>query len=73
MLPDPDIEHVKHGGKVFMPPGALDKLTRLQVVEFFLSAHTAAVVYPIFEHILALLESFHREVRGTSDHIPMCM
>ncbi|KAK0508423.1 hypothetical protein JMJ35_009507 [Cladonia borealis] len=31
MLPGPDREHVNHGGKVFMPPSALDKLTRLHI------------------------------------------
>ena len=31
MLAGPDREHVNHGGKVFMPPSALDKLTRLHI------------------------------------------
>jgi len=31
MLPGPERESVNHGGKVFMPPSALDKLTRLHI------------------------------------------
>lgn len=31
MLPGPDREHANHGGKVFLPPSALDKLTRLHI------------------------------------------
>ena len=31
MLPGPDRENVNHGGKVMMPPSALDKLTRLHI------------------------------------------
>jgi ubiquitin fusion degradation protein 1 len=31
MLPGPNREDANHGGKVFLPPSALDKLTRLQI------------------------------------------
>ena len=31
MLPGPERENINHGGKVFMPPSALDKLTRLRI------------------------------------------
>ena len=31
MLPGPDREDANHGGKVFLPPSALDKLTRLHI------------------------------------------
>ncbi|KAI9716947.1 MAG: hypothetical protein M1812_005096 [Candelaria pacifica] len=31
MLPGPDRDHANHGGKVFLPPSALDKLTRLHI------------------------------------------
>lgn len=31
MLPGPDREELNHGGKVFLPPSALDKLTRLHI------------------------------------------
>ncbi|KAL8921975.1 MAG: hypothetical protein Q9208_005429 [Pyrenodesmia sp. 3 TL-2023] len=31
MLPGPERENVSHGGKVIMPPSALDKLTRLHI------------------------------------------
>lgn len=31
MMPGPDRENVNHGGKVIMPPSALDKLTRLHI------------------------------------------
>ena len=31
MLPGLEREHVNHGGKVMMPPSALDKLTRLHI------------------------------------------
>ena len=31
MLPGPEREHLNHGGKVIMPPSALDKLTRLHI------------------------------------------
>jgi ubiquitin fusion degradation protein 1 len=31
MLPGPDRENANHGGKVFLPPSALDKLTRLHI------------------------------------------
>ncbi|KAF2005503.1 ubiquitin fusion degradation protein-like protein 1 [Amniculicola lignicola CBS 123094] len=31
MLPGPDREEANHGGKVFLPPSALDKLTRLHI------------------------------------------
>ena len=31
MLPGPEREDANHGGKVFMPPSALDKLTRLHI------------------------------------------
>ena len=31
MMPGPERENVNHGGKVIMPPSALDKLTRLHV------------------------------------------
>lgn len=31
MLPGPEREDVNHGGKVFMAPSALDKLTRLHI------------------------------------------
>ena len=31
MLPGPERENVNHGGKVMMPPSALDKLTRLHI------------------------------------------
>lgn len=31
MMPGPDRENVQHGGKVIMPPSALDKLTRLHI------------------------------------------
>src|SRR3954454_16271611 len=31
MLPGPDREKANHGGKVFLPPSALDKLTRLHI------------------------------------------
>lgn len=31
MLPGPERENVNHGGKVIMPPSALDKLTRLHI------------------------------------------
>jgi ubiquitin fusion degradation protein 1 len=32
MLPGPDRPQVNHGGKVFLPPSALDKLTRLHIM-----------------------------------------
>ena len=73
MLPDPDGEHVNHGGKVFMPPSALDKFPDLQVIVFLLSAQKPALVYPIFDHVLGLPEPFHGEVGGRSDRMPMCM
>lgn len=31
MMPGPEREDANHGGKVFMPPSALDKLTRLHI------------------------------------------
>lgn len=31
MMPGPERENVNHGGKVIMPPSALDKLTRLHI------------------------------------------
>ena len=31
MLPGPEREYANHGGKVFLPPSALDKLTRLHI------------------------------------------
>lgn len=31
MMPGPERENVNHGGKVLMPPSALDRLTRLHV------------------------------------------
>jgi hypothetical protein len=31
MMPGPDRENANHGGKVFLPPSALDKLTRLHI------------------------------------------
>lgn len=31
MLPGPERDNVSHGGKVIMPPSALDKLTRLEI------------------------------------------
>ncbi|KAI1614831.1 ubiquitin fusion degradation protein UFD1-domain-containing protein [Exophiala viscosa] len=31
MMSGPDRSHVNHGGKVFLPPSALDKLTRLHI------------------------------------------
>lgn len=31
MLPGPDRTEINHGGKVFLPPSALDKLTRLHI------------------------------------------
>jgi len=31
MMPGPDREDANHGGKVFLPPSALDKLTRLHI------------------------------------------
>ncbi|KAA6409704.1 MAG: ubiquitin fusion degradation Ufd1 [Lasallia pustulata] len=31
MLPGPERDNVNHGGKVIMPPSALDKLTRLEI------------------------------------------
>ncbi|ERF77021.1 hypothetical protein EPUS_06889 [Endocarpon pusillum Z07020] len=31
MMPGPDREHTNFGGKVFLPPSALDKLTRLHI------------------------------------------
>lgn len=31
MLPGPDRNNVNYGGKVIMPPSALDKLTRLHI------------------------------------------
>ncbi|KAI9763021.1 MAG: ubiquitin fusion degradation protein [Chaenotheca gracillima] len=31
MLPGPDRQYANHGGKVFMPPSALDRLTRLHI------------------------------------------
>lgn len=31
MLPGPERENVNHGGKVIMPPSALDKLSRLHI------------------------------------------
>lgn len=31
MLPGPDREDANHGGKIFLPPSALDKLTRLHI------------------------------------------
>lgn len=31
MLPGPEREEANHGGKVFLPPSALDKLTRLHI------------------------------------------
>lgn len=31
MLPGPERENVNHGGKVIMPPSALDRLTRLHI------------------------------------------
>lgn len=31
MLPGPERENVNHGGKVILPPSALDKLTRLHI------------------------------------------
>ena len=31
MLPGPERDNVNHGGKVIMPPSALDKLTRLHI------------------------------------------
>jgi ubiquitin fusion degradation protein 1 len=31
MLPGPEREDANHGGKVFLPPSALDKLTRLHI------------------------------------------
>lgn len=31
MLPGPEREAANHGGKVFLPPSALDKLTRLHI------------------------------------------
>ena len=31
MLPGPERENVNHGGKVLLPPSALDKLTRLHI------------------------------------------
>jgi ubiquitin fusion degradation protein 1 len=32
MLPGPDRPETNHGGKVFLPPSALDKLTRLHIM-----------------------------------------
>jgi ubiquitin fusion degradation protein 1 len=31
MMPGPDREYTNFGGKVFLPPSALDKLTRLHI------------------------------------------
>ena len=31
MMPGPERENVNHGGKVIMPPSALDRLTRLHI------------------------------------------
>lgn len=31
MMPGPERDNVNHGGKVIMPPSALDKLTRLHI------------------------------------------
>jgi ubiquitin fusion degradation protein 1 len=31
MLPGPDRDNANHGGKIFLPPSALDKLTRLHI------------------------------------------
>lgn len=31
MLPGPDRNDANHGGKIFLPPSALDKLTRLHI------------------------------------------
>ncbi|MBE7180433.1 MAG: ubiquitin fusion degradation UFD1 family protein, partial [Terriglobus roseus] len=31
MMPGPEREHLNHGGKVFLPASALDKLTRLHI------------------------------------------
>lgn len=31
MLPGPDRDHVNFGGKIFLPPSALEKLTRLHI------------------------------------------
>ena len=31
MLPGPERENVNHGGKIILPPSALDKLTRLHI------------------------------------------
>lgn len=31
MMPGPERESANHGGKVFLPPSALDKLTRLHI------------------------------------------
>jgi ubiquitin fusion degradation protein 1 len=31
MMPGPEREDANHGGKVFLPPSALDKLTRLHI------------------------------------------
>ena len=31
MLPGPERENVNHGGRVILPPSALDKLTRLHI------------------------------------------
>ena len=73
ILPDPNREHINHGGKVFMPPSALEKFPRLRVVIFLLSAQKAAMVYPIFDHVLALPKPFHGEVGGSADHMPMGM
>ena len=31
MLPGPEREHLNYGGKIIMPPSALEKLTRLHI------------------------------------------
>ncbi len=31
MLPGPDRPHAAYGGKIFLPPSALEKLTRLHI------------------------------------------
>lgn len=31
MMPGPDREEANHGGKIFLPPSALDRLTRLHI------------------------------------------
>jgi ubiquitin fusion degradation protein 1 len=31
MMPGPDRDHLNYGGKIIMPPSALDKLTRLHI------------------------------------------